>query len=217
MLQSEKLHVVDVVLLQLFCGWCRARFFLCRSCYRGEGYCGEACRKASRLAIRRRAEARYRRSAGGRRQRAERSHYRRQRRRDELALVAHLGSAPAHDGADWSAPSAPISPMGGDVAGDGGSRSDVSSSAFVFMHEERETPLVAGAGTINESRRDRVAVRSAVLACSGGAGARCNTCQREGLVQAGSIRRSRDRASHKASPRLPRAPRGPDRRRERSA
>ena len=61
MLQSDKLHVVDVVLLRLFCGWCRARFFLCRSCYRGEGYCGEVCRKASRLAIRRRAEARYRR------------------------------------------------------------------------------------------------------------------------------------------------------------
>jgi len=52
-------------LLQLFCGCCQGRFFACESCYRGQGYCSPRCRRASRAALGRSKQRRYRRTAAG--------------------------------------------------------------------------------------------------------------------------------------------------------
>ena len=53
--------VREVVLRQLFCrgSGCGAVFYICRSCYRGQVYCGEGCRRRMRRDQRRRANRRY--------------------------------------------------------------------------------------------------------------------------------------------------------------
>ena len=53
--------VREVVLRQLFCrgSGCGAVFYICRSCYRGQVYCGEGRRRRMRRDQRRRANRRY--------------------------------------------------------------------------------------------------------------------------------------------------------------
>ena len=54
----------EVVLRRLTCRWpdCGLVFYICNSCYRGQVYCGDQCRKKARRQQRRRADQRYRRS-----------------------------------------------------------------------------------------------------------------------------------------------------------
>ena len=48
------------------CRKCGTEFFVCRSCWRGQGYCSASCRVSARLDVGRRAQSRYRRSPKGR-------------------------------------------------------------------------------------------------------------------------------------------------------
>jgi len=58
----------EVVLRQRFCyaGECRALFFLCSSCDRGQRYCSLECRRSARLRQHRAANRRYQQSPEGR-------------------------------------------------------------------------------------------------------------------------------------------------------
>ncbi len=53
----------EVVFRQLFCrgSGCGVMFYICRSCYRGQVYCGDRCRGRMRREQRRRANRRYQR------------------------------------------------------------------------------------------------------------------------------------------------------------
>ncbi len=54
----------EVVLRRLFCRGpgCGAIFYICRSCYRGQAYCGDRCRQKARREQLRRATQRYQQS-----------------------------------------------------------------------------------------------------------------------------------------------------------
>ena len=58
----------EVVWRQLFCrgSGCGAIFYICNSCYRGQVYCGDECRRRMRRQQRRRANRRYQQSREGR-------------------------------------------------------------------------------------------------------------------------------------------------------
>jgi hypothetical protein len=66
------------------CKRCDRLFYLCRSCDRGQSYCSDACRKASRQRTVRRARRKYARSEKGKRNNRERQ--RRFRKRKSLKL-----------------------------------------------------------------------------------------------------------------------------------
>jgi hypothetical protein len=82
---------------------CRAIFFICRSCDRGQQYCGSSCRQLARVQQRRDASRRYWQSAEGRfshrlNQRAYRQRRAQARRYSEeqnRETVTDQGSAPA--------------------------------------------------------------------------------------------------------------------------
>lgn len=57
----------EVVLVLRQCRSCTAIFYVCRHCYRGQRYCGDACRKQARLEQRRAANKRYQQSEAGHR------------------------------------------------------------------------------------------------------------------------------------------------------
>ena len=76
--------MAQVAWRQLFCrgSGCGAMFYICGSCYRGQVYCGDECRRRMRRQQRRRANRRYQQSREGRldhrdRQRAYRERCRR--------------------------------------------------------------------------------------------------------------------------------------------
>ena len=49
--------VAKVVLYLLLCGGCGVPFAICESCYRGQRYCGRACRRRTRRESHRAANA----------------------------------------------------------------------------------------------------------------------------------------------------------------
>jgi len=69
---------------------CGARFFLCRACDRGQGYCSAACRTRTRAEQRRLARRRHQRSAPGRLDHRDRQRAYRRR----LATRRHLRPPP---------------------------------------------------------------------------------------------------------------------------
>jgi hypothetical protein len=72
----------EVVLRQRFChaGECRAMFFLCSHCDRGQRYCSLACRQQARLHQHRSANRRYQQSLEGRLDHRDRQRQYRERR-----------------------------------------------------------------------------------------------------------------------------------------
>lgn len=82
----------EVLWRQLFCRGpgCGAMFYICRSCYRGQVYCGDCCRRKARRQQLRRANRRHQQSREGRldhrdRQRAYRERCRRRRVTDHTS------------------------------------------------------------------------------------------------------------------------------------
>jgi len=67
-------------LLELRCGDCGALFYLCQSCYRGQRFCDDGCRRPARRRQRRAANRRHRHTPEGRLDARDRK--RRQRDRD---------------------------------------------------------------------------------------------------------------------------------------
>jgi len=58
---------MDIVFLKkIRCKRCGAIFYVCRSCFRGQVYCGDRCRKASQDEAHRESERRYRQTDKGR-------------------------------------------------------------------------------------------------------------------------------------------------------
>ena len=204
----RRLARAALVLIQLVCGWCRARFFVCRPCYHGQGYCGDLCREKSRKEILAKAEQTYRKKPEVRASRAERARFRRARRREEAARVAHLGSTLATGAADLPTPTGPVSPIPGEPATGGGSE---SNGAVHDDHQARQQPDAAAAET-GQRRADAglAALSGAVLLGEAGQGAigrpvalarcplaRCAVCGRTSdWILPGSHRRARDRVSH---------------------
>ena len=58
----------EVVFRQLFCrgSGCGVMFYICKSCYRGQAYCGDGCRGRMRREQKRRAKRRHQQSREGR-------------------------------------------------------------------------------------------------------------------------------------------------------
>ena len=58
----------EVVFRRLFCrgSGCGVMFYICRSCYRGQAYCGDECRGRMRREQKRRAKRRHQQSREGR-------------------------------------------------------------------------------------------------------------------------------------------------------
>jgi hypothetical protein len=54
-----------LLLVEVCCPWCGARFYVCRRCWRGQAYCGEECRILGRGRVHREAQRRYRQTPKG--------------------------------------------------------------------------------------------------------------------------------------------------------
>lgn len=63
-----------VLFLQIICKECRELFFICRPCYRGHCYCGDACRHKARRRQLQEANQRYQQSKEGRLDHNDRQH-----------------------------------------------------------------------------------------------------------------------------------------------
>ena len=81
------------VLLRILCRRCRSAFYICRSCYRGQRYCGDSCRHQSRREQKRASNKRHRESPEGRLDNRDRVRRFRARKRAEVAIVMDQGSA----------------------------------------------------------------------------------------------------------------------------
>ena len=94
---------------QLFCraGGCGAMFFICRSCYRGHGYCSDPCRRETRRIQRREANRRYEQDPEVRK-----DHRNRQREWRERQCGGRVTDPSSNCGCDWSSMSAPPTETG---------------------------------------------------------------------------------------------------------
>ena len=54
-----------LLLVEVCCRWCRAKFYVCRRCWRRQAYCSEACRRLGRGRVHREAQSRYRQTPKG--------------------------------------------------------------------------------------------------------------------------------------------------------
>ena len=79
-----------------WCLCCTSQFAVCRSCERGQAYCGRRCAELSRDIQLRAIRRRYRRSPAGREAHREQERRRRQRRRSEAIAKRKLESVGDH-------------------------------------------------------------------------------------------------------------------------
>jgi hypothetical protein len=96
---------MEITLLKtVSCRRCARIFYICRSCWRGQAYCCEACRQACRREAHRQAQKKYRQTLKGRE--AHRQAERRRRMQDKQKSVADASSTPAleHDKLPQDAP-----------------------------------------------------------------------------------------------------------------
>ena len=56
---------LTLLLLLIQCRWCDFQFCICRSCWRGQAYCCDECRRAAKLKKHRRAQRKYRQTEKG--------------------------------------------------------------------------------------------------------------------------------------------------------
>ena len=54
-----------MLLVEVSCPWCGAKFYVCRRCWRGQAYCGEECRILGRHRVHPEAQRRYRQTPQG--------------------------------------------------------------------------------------------------------------------------------------------------------
>jgi hypothetical protein len=64
--RQESFGLLIELLVEIKCRWCCAQFYICRSCFRGQGYCSDNCRINGRQKNRREAQQRYSKSDKGR-------------------------------------------------------------------------------------------------------------------------------------------------------
>lgn len=68
---------MSILLLSISCRWCGLIFFVCRSCWRGQAYCGDLCRLCGKRHNRREAQRRYRQTPQGKKSHREAENRRR--------------------------------------------------------------------------------------------------------------------------------------------
>jgi hypothetical protein len=124
------------------CAYCMVLFFLCRSCDRGQGYCGLRCRVQGRRRGLRAANARHQRSPEGRMDHRDRQRGYRARRR---ARVTDQGSAPAAATFTVLPFTESPGPIVG-VCGLGGGRSEDDERDYVDPGTDVRGDAVAGDG-----------------------------------------------------------------------
>lgn len=118
---------IPVELVELICRRCSGKFELCRSCYRGQAYCGDACRQAARRDSIVRARGRYASSRRGRLKHQDRqNHYRRESRKRNV--TDHSSTEPG----------------GGPILG---RREDATLSSDAVAPIENEPPTAASVAT----------------------------------------------------------------------
>jgi len=69
-------------LISVFCCWCGAAFHVCRSCWRGQKYCSDDCRKAANLKSHRESQRRYRQTEKGKKAHRFSENRRRERKKE---------------------------------------------------------------------------------------------------------------------------------------
>ena len=83
---------VEVIAYQRICPTCNAKFYICRSCERGDRYCSIVCRDEARRKNRRKSSATYQATARGRANHQKRQiTYRKNRQLEES--VTHQSSS----------------------------------------------------------------------------------------------------------------------------
>ena len=109
LLTIRKLEAI-FLLLEIRCRWCGVSFCICRRCWRGQGYCSEACRSSGRRQVHREAQRRYRQTQKGKKAHRHAENRRRhelsqgnEKKMDDpssrgLALSAKEIPVAAHDG-----------------------------------------------------------------------------------------------------------------------
>jgi len=189
---------------------CQILFGVCRSCYRGQWYCGPPCKTVARTESKRRERARYQASPEGLLDHRDRE----QKRRDDTAELARVTDhspsflAPV---ASVCPPDAPPSPIPGEVVIVGEGHDDETRTDFATDDDPGGDPHPGADGRRRGAQGGLAAVllgataapASATGAARGdgsvasGAGARCRFCARRGLVvgawpRRGSRRRRSD-------------------------
>jgi hypothetical protein len=103
----------ELVVFALTCSYCEKTFGVCRPDYRGQGYCTADCRKLEQSALRRRTNAKHRRSEEGRQDHAEQQRALRTRKRAKAQAVTDVSRQKVAPRAEWLAPADPI-PLAGE-------------------------------------------------------------------------------------------------------
>lgn len=78
----------EVFLLEITCRWCGQSFFICQSCWRGQGYCSDACRVFGYRKNRQKRQRKYRNSPKGRK-----THRKNENRRKNRQTKKKVGDA----------------------------------------------------------------------------------------------------------------------------
>lgn len=118
---------IPVELVELICRRCSGPFELCRDCYRGQAYCGDACRQAARRDSIARAQRHYAASRRGRLKHQDRQNQYR-RRGSKRNVTDHSSTAPG------------VGPILG-------RREDTTSPVDEVAPIESEPPIEASAST----------------------------------------------------------------------
>lgn len=84
---------LELLLIVVQCRWCDFDFCICRSCFRGQAYCCDECRYASKLKKHREAERKYRQTEKGKK--AHREAENRRRRRQNKKNQKNMDDAPS--------------------------------------------------------------------------------------------------------------------------
>src|SRR3954471_20880720 len=176
------------------CGFCSSLFALCRPCFRGQGYCDDACRSPARAAQKQQARARHQASPLGRKDHRDRNRDWRLRKRaaTEAGVMDQGSEKLATPGSVWP-PVDAISPMDGVLII--GEKPHADASTIRDPEDESaldESPGEPGrrrgaqggaADSVDTAAHPSTAAPAGVAgALAPGAGARCAVCGRAGRV-----------------------------------
>ena len=90
----------DVLLIAIQCRWCELQFCICRSCWRGQAYCCDACRRAAKLKKHRQAQRKYRQTEKGKK--AHRQAENRRRHGNRHHQSKNMDDAPSIPRRPWA-------------------------------------------------------------------------------------------------------------------
>ncbi len=68
-------------LISVKCRWCQINFYICRSCWRGQAYCSDSCRRFGYLRSHRKSQQKYRQTEKGKKAHCQSENRRRHRKK----------------------------------------------------------------------------------------------------------------------------------------